>query len=79
MTYAIAFAAGFLVDLFYVWWVASIGRSQPLMAGLSSMAVGLCGLAGLVQALDSHVAASCYLVGLGLGTATGVVLDRKKP
>lgn len=78
MNYAIAFISGFLVDLAYVAWVASIGRNHPIRAGLSSMAVGLAGLCGLVQALDSNLAAGAYLLGLGCGTVAGVLCDRTK-
>jgi hypothetical protein len=77
VSYAIAFLAGAALDVFYVTWISGIQKSNYLQPALASMAIGVAGLLGLGQALNSPLAAVCYVCGLGAGTVIGVWYGRR--
>lgn len=68
------FAAGVAIDLAYVAWMRGVSDRQPVRAALASMAIGACSLLGLTGVVADHWLAVPWLLGLGVGTAVGVVL-----
>jgi hypothetical protein len=68
------FAAGALVDLFYVAWVRSIGTDNLWAAAAASMLIGAAGLLGVTNVVKNRWLAIPYLAGLGAGTAAGMLL-----
>jgi len=71
-----AFMAGFLVDVFYTWWIRAIAVQAPLQSGVYSMLVTGTSLVGFTSVVDNHYAAAPYLLGMGLGSALAVKYGR---
>jgi hypothetical protein len=68
------FAAGASVDLFYVAWVRAIGSDSLVLAAVASMLIGAASLLGVANVVKNGWMAVPYLVGLGCGTAAGMLL-----
>lgn len=68
----VAFFSGFLVDVFYTWWIKAIGRNAAVTAGICSMLIGACGLLGITAVIHEPWLAPMYLAGVGIGSAGAV-------
>lgn len=68
----VTFVAAFAVDILYVLWVSAVSDERPLRSATYAIAIGACGLIGLLQAFDNRWLSIPYLLGLGCGTYVGV-------
>lgn len=70
--------AGFLVELFCVFWTHSFTKLSAGWTGLYSMAMATCLLAGIGQSVSLAIAAPFFVLGHGAGAYFGVVVVKRK-
>jgi hypothetical protein len=69
---ALAFAAGFAIDVLAVVWTRRVVRRDVAVASLVSMALGAAQVAGIGAGARDWRLACCFFAGCGVGTAVSL-------
>lgn len=70
------FAAGFVIDLLYVWYFKAVTAGHKLKAGTMSVLLAAPALFGFVEVSKDYTLAAPYLLGLFCGTIAALSMRR---
>lgn len=76
-SWLLVFVGGFLIDVLYVFWMLKVAAYQRWQAGLFSMGLAIPAMLGYQEFMKDNWMMIPYLLGLFVGTVTGMTLDRR--
>jgi hypothetical protein len=73
----ICFMGGFLVDLFYVYWIAAVEKESPYRAGTFAVMIAACSTFSFLDIVNQRWLVVPYFAGIFAGTVMGVTIKKR--